>query len=55
MSVMISLGGCALSGPGTFVSTYCSIDKPISWSKKDTDKSIAEIKEHNAVHDSVCG
>lgn len=50
----ISLGGCSINTPGLFARTYCSVDKPITWSQKDTDRTIAEVKEHNAVHDSIC-
>jgi hypothetical protein len=53
--VTTSLAGCAVNTPGLFQSTYCAVEKPISWSQHDTDKSIAGIKEHNAVYDSICG
>lgn len=29
--------------------------RPIYWSKKDTDKTIAQIKEHNAAYKSITG
>jgi type IV pilus biogenesis protein CpaD/CtpE len=29
--------------------------RPIYWSKKDTDKTIAQIKEHNAAYKAVSG
>jgi hypothetical protein len=27
--------------------------KPIYWSKKDTDKTISQIKEHNAAYKAI--
>jgi hypothetical protein len=35
--------------------TFCDGAKPIYWSKKDTDKTIWQIKEHNAVGKQSCG
>jgi hypothetical protein len=34
---------------------FCKIAKPISWSKSDTDQTILEVKEHNAVGKALCG
>lgn len=33
---------------------YCEVTEPISWSVNDTDQTKAEVKEHNAVFDSLC-
>ena len=49
----MSLAGCATAPmPGAVV--YCQIEKPISWSKKDTDQTIREVKGHNAVYKALC-
>lgn len=50
----ISLAGCSTIG-FTANSVYCKIERPISWSKHDTDKTIAGVKEHNSVFHSLCG
>jgi shikimate kinase len=50
-AALISLGGCATMHPSAYV--YCQIEKPITWSKADTDETIAEVKEHNAVFKSM--
>lgn len=34
---------------------YCSASQPIYWSKSDTDKTIAQVKEHNAAFVAICG
>ncbi len=41
------------SAKGTDV--FCKAASPIYWSKKDTDKTLAQIKEHNAVGATLCG
>ena len=33
---------------------FCDAARPIYWSKKDTPKTVAQIKEHNAVG-KICG
>lgn len=33
----------------------CQGFKRLTWSKHDTDQSIAEIKAFNAAYDAVCG
>lgn len=33
----------------------CSSFLPVYWSKADTDKTIAQIKEHNAAFVAICG
>ncbi len=49
------VAGCATSplvgGPNTF----CKIAEPITWSSRDTDETIGEVKSHNAVGKAICG
>lgn len=33
----------------------CAVFQPIYWSARDTQKSVEQIKEHNAVGKAVCG
>ena len=33
----------------------CYAFEPIRWSKKDTDETIRQVKEHNAAWVAVCG
>jgi hypothetical protein len=58
-SVMFALTSCAslTDFVETDVSetTYCRIARPISWSSQDTDQTIREVKEHNAVGVELCG
>ena len=49
------LSGCSLNSPGEFQSTYCKVEKRITWSQQDTDQTIGEVKSHNAVYHSICG
>lgn len=32
----------------------CSAFEPIRWSKKDTDETIRQVKEHNAAWEALC-
>ena len=32
----------------------CESFDAITWSKKDTKPTVAQIKEHNAVYDKIC-
>lgn len=55
LSLLVILPGCAtrtsLAVPTDRVATQSF--KPIYWSKKDTDKTIAQIKEHNAAYKAI--
>ena len=33
---------------------FCGVSGPIYWSKNDTDQTIAQIKERNAVWKALC-
>lgn len=35
--------------------TFCQGAKPIRWSQMDTDETIAQIKELNAIGGKLCG
>lgn len=37
------------------VASFCDIAKPIYWSDQDTDETIQQAKEHNAVGKDQCG
>jgi len=47
-----ALAGCVPNMTAAYV--YCDVEKPISWSTKDTDQTIRDVKEHNAVYKSLC-
>lgn len=61
-AVTLILSGCATttgsgatSTPPPAAETYCQIAKPITWSSRDTDDTIRQVKEHNAVYLRLCG
>lgn len=33
---------------------FCDVARPISWSRNDTDQTILQVKEHNAVGQALC-
>lgn len=58
--LLIPLAGCKTTG--TAVTSPCVAQaagqepawRPISWSSKDTLKTIEEVKAHNARHEAWC-
>lgn len=54
--LVLSLATSCARTTATVVPTdiSCQVFLPISWSQKDTDRTIAEIKLHNAVYAAVC-
>lgn len=56
VTMSLTLTGCATTtGFGvTTKAPFCSVAKPIFWSIGDTDKTIAQVKEHNAVGRELC-
>ena len=53
IAAISALAGCSTMTLSSGV-VYCEAAKPISWSKSDTDRTIAEVKEHNAVYKRLC-
>ena len=54
------LTGCAqTTGSGGKIDasplTFCQGARPILWSARDTDGTISQVKEHNAVGANACG
>lgn len=53
--LMRPLAGCAnTTATGATSVAMCDQFKPISWSSRDTDETIAGVKAHNAVHKAIC-
>lgn len=58
--VLVILSTFVLTGCGSLIGTRgtnvsaCSVWKDISWSKKDTDQTITEIKVNNARREAWC-
>lgn len=34
--------------------TFCAIAQPITWSSRDTDRTVLEVKSHNATGVALC-
>lgn len=34
--------------------TFCAVGRPITWSSRDTEETIREVTEHNAVWARLC-
>ena len=53
-----SLYGCATmmdsSAPTESGASFCAVARPFLWSDRDTDKTIRQAKEHNAVGAVLC-
>ena len=55
MLLMFPLTGCAtLTGTKETNKAACEVWKDISWSKKDTDQTITEVKVNNARREGYC-
>jgi len=49
----VTLAGCAIRTPLN-ASSACNVWKDVSWSPKDTDQTIREVKENNARRTGYC-
>jgi hypothetical protein len=52
MPLLLILSGCATKTAS--VETSCSVFGYITWSKKDTDLTIQQVKVHNARREAFC-
>lgn len=55
---MLTLTSCATTtdfAGTTDASVACLSFEPIRWSPQDTDQTIIQVKEHNAVWRALCG
>ena len=53
--LLFLLSGCATTTATVATNaSVCAIWKPVSWSKKDTDQTITEIKVNNARREAWC-
>ena len=51
-----ALSGCATTAPVVVRGdNYCRLASPITWSVDDTQKSVDQIRRHNAKRARVCG
>lgn len=56
IALLLILPGCAtMTGTAETNGAACNVWKPISWSVKDTDQTIAEVKVSNARRKGFCG
>lgn len=62
LCAMLTLTSCEhLTGSGETetpiagADTFCRVAQPITWSSRDTDETIREVKAHNAVGVRLCG
>ena len=52
---MFALSGCAMTIPmSANDEAVCTVWRDVSWSKKDTDQTIAEVKQNNARREGWC-
>jgi hypothetical protein len=55
-TLSLSVAACApvMNSSGA-TSVACQAFEPIRWSQKDTDGTLSQVKEHNAVGKELCG
>ncbi|QBX37208.1 hypothetical protein E4M01_05150 [Brevundimonas sp. MF30-B] len=54
LSACATMTGSGAIEPIQGAATYCAVARPITWSSRDTDETIREVKEHNAVWSRLC-
>lgn len=55
LTPLLILPGCVTTTASVGTDAVaCSAFEPIQWSKKDTDKTVRQVKEHNAAWKAVC-
>lgn len=54
MTPLMSCAPTSSRAPTISQVSFCKAAEPIYWSTKDTAKTIASIKEHNAVGVKLC-
>lgn len=55
LGLTLCLVGCATTTGSVATDVSCEAFEPILWSEKDTDETIRQIREHNAVWVALCG
>ena len=54
MPLLILPGCVTTTGSAVTDAIACSAFEPIRWSRNDTDGTIRQVKEHNAVWATLC-
>jgi uncharacterized protein YceK len=60
MLMIATLTGCGTTSTRTVATSssttaaYCLANKAITYSRKDTDLTIAQVRAHNAAYNAVC-
>jgi hypothetical protein len=55
LTLLPILAGCATTTASVGTDAVaCSAFEPIRWSKKDTEETIRQVKEHNAAWAAMC-
>jgi len=54
LSLLLLTGCASLTGTRETNGAVCSVWKDVSWSKKDTDQTIKEVKVNNARREAWC-
>jgi hypothetical protein len=54
MGIAEKIEGVPMALTESQLESICVLFPAITWSSKDTDQTITEIKVHNAKHDSFC-
>ena len=54
ISALLLLAGCAAASAPAVVDTSCQAFEPITYSRRDTPETVAQIRQHNAAWVSLC-
>jgi hypothetical protein len=54
LAMPLMLTACQTTTPTSVIDTSCLAMEPITYSRKDTAATAAQIRQHNAAYKSLC-
>lgn len=54
LAIAPALALCSPMTRTVVINTYCDVSSPITYSSRDTQETINQVTEHNAVYDELC-
>ncbi len=54
LAAPLILAACQTTTPTAVTDTSCLAMEPITYSRKDTPPTVAQIRQHNAAYDVLC-
>lgn len=55
LAATLTLAACQTATPTSVIDTSCLAMEPITYSRADTAATAAQIRQHNAAYNALCG